>query len=72
MNLSMNEVQSDALAKYNIHDYLDDEKSATSWNVEKGSAVLHQLMKEQDKFTFCLHFAVVYDLLAICCGLPSM
>ena len=49
MNLSMNEVQSNALAKYNIHDYLDDEKSATSWNVEKGSAVLHQLMKEQDK-----------------------
>ena len=43
----MNVVHNDALATYNIPDFLVDGKLATSWNVEKGSSVLHQLMKEQ-------------------------
>ena len=43
----MNVVQNEALATYDIHDFLVDGKQATSWNVEKGSTVLHQLLREQ-------------------------
>ena len=43
----MNVVQNEALATYDIHDFLVDGEQATSWNVEKGSTVLHQLLREQ-------------------------
>ena len=46
--MSMNEVQQDTLAKYDIPNFLVDGKEAASWDVTRGTAFLHQLLREHE------------------------